>query len=477
MAQPGGQLRRELGLFHAVLLGLGSILGTGVFVSIGIAAGVAGPAVLVAIVLAALLALCNGLSSAQLAAAHPVAGGTYEYGYRYLNDKLGFTAGWMFLLAKSASAATAALAVSYYLTWQFVITTEVVAWLGARNIVYLEIGIALLALGAVMATVLCGIRRSNWVNAVLVSVTVAGLLVVMVFVFYQSLNGGAVRRDVTYLAAHWDVQVSLLAATALMFVAFTGYGRIATLGEEVRNPRRVIPNAIWITLAVSTVLYLGIGLVVVLTMGELDTVMTADGLAYAMYVFGAQQWLIGCIALAAITAMLGVLLNLILGLSRVALAMGRRGDLPRVFAKVNAAGTTPVPAVLLVAGIITGLTLVGDVKATWSFSAFTVLIYYGITNLACLRLPKEDRLYPRAFAWAGLAGCFFLAWWVEPRYWVAGCVLIVVGLFWQQFAQRVFKQLPDPREVCVKCRYDLRASSGTCPECGAVIPGEDAADT
>ena len=103
------QLQRELGLAGATVTGLGSILGTGVFVSLAIAAGITGPSVILAIVLAAGLALCNALSSAQLAAAHPISGGTYEYGYKYLSPRLGFTAGWLFLCAKTASAATAAL--------------------------------------------------------------------------------------------------------------------------------------------------------------------------------------------------------------------------------------------------------------------------------------------------------------------------------------------------------------------------------
>nr|MBP9225705.1 amino acid permease [Verrucomicrobiales bacterium] len=109
------RLQPRLGVFGAMMMGLGSIVGTGVFVSIGIAAGIAGPSVILAVALAALVAICNGLSSAQLAANHPVSGGTYEYGYQYLNSWLGFTAGWMFLLAKSASAATAALGFSGYL--------------------------------------------------------------------------------------------------------------------------------------------------------------------------------------------------------------------------------------------------------------------------------------------------------------------------------------------------------------------------
>jgi APA family basic amino acid/polyamine antiporter len=108
------QLRREVGVVGATMMGLGSIVGTGIFVSMGIAAGSAGPAVVLAIALSALIAVCNGLSSAQLAAAHPVSGGTYEYGYRWLHPSLGFLAGWMFVCAKTASAATAALGFSGY---------------------------------------------------------------------------------------------------------------------------------------------------------------------------------------------------------------------------------------------------------------------------------------------------------------------------------------------------------------------------
>ena len=139
----------------------------------------------------------------------------------------------------------------------------------------------------------------------------------------------------------------------------------------------------------------------------------------------------------AITAMLGVLLNLILGLSRVLLAMGRRRDLPRVVARLNQAGTTPSLAVLIVGIAISGLVLIGDVKTTWSFSAFTVLIYYAITNLAALQLSAAERLYPRWLAWLGLAACLFLAFWVDWQIWVIGLGLIIVGLIWHRVARHL----------------------------------------
>ena len=158
------EMKRELGVFAATLLGLGSILGTGVFVSIGIAAGVAGPAVLLAIVLAGLVALCNALSSAQLAASHPVSGGTYEYGYEYLHPSLGFAAGWMFLCAKTASAATAALGFAGYL----------LHLLGAPAGPWLR-GVGSAAAVVLTLVVLGGMRRSSATNTAVVPVTVLAL--------------------------------------------------------------------------------------------------------------------------------------------------------------------------------------------------------------------------------------------------------------------------------------------------------------
>jgi APA family basic amino acid/polyamine antiporter len=151
------------------------------------------------------------------------------------------------------------------------------------------------------------------------------------------------------------------------------------------------------------------------------------------------------VAVGAITAMLGVLLNLILGLSRVLLAMGRRGDMPPATARIDAAGTTPYVAVIVVGVAIAALVLIGNVKTTWSFSAFTVLIYYAVTNLAALRLGAAERLFPRWIAWVGLAACLFLAFWVEVQIWLAGLGLIAVGLLWHLLARRLFAAADEAR--------------------------------
>ncbi|MEL6308565.1 MAG: amino acid permease, partial [Chloroflexota bacterium] len=144
------------------------------------------------------------------------------------------------------------------------------------------------------------------------------------------------------------------------------------------------------------------------------------------------------IAIGAITAMLGVLLNLLLGLSRVLLAMGRRADMPPVVARLNADNTTPYVAVLVIGTLIAGLVLIGDVQTTWSFSAFTVLVYYSLTNLSALQLSDDERLFPRWLAYLGLSACLFLAFWVDTNIWLIGAGLLLVGLLWQQIANRTF---------------------------------------
>jgi APA family basic amino acid/polyamine antiporter len=420
------QLKRELGVFGATMMGLGSIVGTGIFVSVGIAAGVAGPAVLLAIAVAALVATANGLSSAQLAANHPVSGGTYEYGYRYLTPRLGFVAGWVFLLAKSASAATAALGFAGYLLDALGITDA--RWLTP---------LALAAVVVLTAVVLAGIRRSSAANTIIVSVTLATLAL---FVF-TGLPAVQAANFSPFLPAGDGALASLLQATALMFVAYTGYGRVATMGEEVRAPRRTIPRAIITTLLASMVLYMAVAFVGVGAVGAPALAAATQALAAPLEMAAAtfaSPLVARVVAVGAITAMLGVLLNLILGLSRVLLAMGRRGDMPPTLGRLNAAGTTPTAAVLVMGAVIGGLALLGNVKTTWSFSAFTVLIYYAITNLAALRLGERERLFPRWIAAAGLLACLFLAFWVEARIWLVGLGLIGLGLLWQQAARRLF---------------------------------------
>jgi len=426
----GVRLRREVGLFGAVLLGLGSMVGTGVFVSVGIAAGVAGPSVIAATLIAAAIAAANGLSSAQLASAHPVSGGTYEYGYVWLTPSLGFTAGWMFMLAKSASAATAALGLSGYLLD--------VLGMGAGGG---RVPLAVVGALAVTAFVAGGIRRSNRGNAIVVGIALLGLVLLMVFALPVTVTEGT-ERFLPFLPEASDEGGvrDLLYGSALMFVAFTGYGRIATLGEEVRDPRRVIPRAVVVTVVVVTILYVGVaasgvGVIGADAFGEAarQTAAPLEAVASALE----MPWLSWVLGASAVAAMAGVLLNLVLGLSRVLLAMARRRDAPGFLARIDEQRSSPVASVWACGIAIAAISLVGDVRTTWSFSAFTVLVYYALTNLAALRLPAEKRLFPRWVPAVGLVGCLGLAFWVEQRIWLAGLGLLVLGLGGHLFRRRV----------------------------------------
>jgi len=417
------KLKRELGIWGATLMGLGSIIGTGIFVSTGIAIGVAGPAVIIAILIGAIVAICNGLSSAQLAVNHPVSGGTYEYGYKYLTPPFGFIAGWMFLVAKSASAATAALGLAGYLL----------------NLLGLEptwiTPIAMVAVVACTMIVLSGIRRSNIANTVIVAITLLSLGALVIACLPNAFTAGATNFS-PFLKGDAS---SVLQASALMFVAYTGYGRIATMGEEARSPRQTIPKAMIICLLLTMTLYI---VVATVSIGAVGTDLLSQATQYAStaplesvmrQVAGPRG--AGVVAIGAITAMLGVLLNLILGLSRVVLAMGRRRDLPRTLAALNQEQSSPAKAVIAVGAVIFLLVLVGNVKTTWSFSAFSVLIYYAITNFAALRLPTQSKLFPDAIAWLGLFSCLFLAFWVDVQVWLMGVGLILIGLTYHWLRQ------------------------------------------
>lgn len=416
-------LKRDLKLMDAIWVGLGSILGTGIFVSIGIASGITGPSVILAITIAAFVATFNALSAAQLAATHAVSGGTYEYGYHYLGPLWGFLAGWIFLLAKSASAATAALGFAGY----------TLAALGVDGVSH--IWLAFIVVIGLTLIVLTGARRTSLVNSIIVTMTLIALLSFVITGFYFQITSETSAGFKPFFRGDGfaDVSAKVFEATALMFVAYTGYGRIATLAEEVENPKKIIPQAIITTLIVSGVIYISVSVAGIGSVGADFLYRATEGkaapLTLAAKTFG-LPYLPGVIATGAATAMLGVLLNLILGLSRVLLAMGRRGDMPVGVARLDFLHRSPWVAVAGTGTLIALLTLIGSVKITWSFSALTVLLYYAITNAAALAIPHELRLYPRWISSAGLASCLFLTLYIDQAVWLSGCILIAAGIAW-----------------------------------------------
>lgn len=384
-------LERTLGLGGAIWMGLGSILGTGVFLSLGVATGIAGAWVLWAIVLAGILAGVSGLSSALLAATYPTSGGTYEFAYRLIHPWAGRVAGWTFLVAKSASAATAALGCAGYLLHA----------LGVSDAATLRVGIAFGLALILTALVAGGARRSTKLNALIVTLALGSLSAFIGFGWAgvsAELAGERLGPALSFeglgLSGQGGSLADLLHGAALVFVAYTGFGRIATLGEEVREPARTIPRAIVLTLGISMALYLSVAATAIARVG-------AEGFAAAMGEAGAPleavaaqaagPWLAKLVAAGAIAAMAGVLLNLLLGLSRVLLAMARRGDMPGALAAIDPRTKSPKRAVWASGLVIAGLVIVGDVRMTWTLSAGSVLVYYGVTVWAAWRVVRRRR--------------------------------------------------------------------------------------
>ena len=401
-------LQRTIGIPGAVVLGLGSMLGTGIFVTLGLAAGLAEDALPLAISIAGVVAMLNGLSSARLAARHPVAGGTAVYARRELHPLLGTISGWLFLVAKGASAATASIGLAGYLAP------------GASP-----------ALTVVPVGLACGIAWAGLRVSVMSTILMVGVAVAALLAF------GITTLQTPGFEASTPIQKpgpsDLLHATALVFVAFTGYGRIATLGEEIHDPARSIPRAVVVTVLSTVTLYLLVAFAALHAIGP-EAFATARGddgplaaIARSMDASGIATLL----TIGAVTAIGGVLLNLILGLSRVIIALARDGDLPRSAGRIS--GGRPAAAIAIVGIGVACSAIMGSVQVAWTTSAAAVLAYYGITNLAAFVTARRSRsVTGMGIGAAGCLGCIILAVTLPASAWIIpfGVASIGVSVAW-----------------------------------------------
>jgi len=408
-------LRRDLRLVDAVGVGLGAIIGAGIFVVTGVAADVAGPAFLIGLLIAGVAATCNALSSAELAATYPQSGGTYEYGYRLLNPAFGFSAGWMFLASKLAAGGTVALGFGGYFS-------QIFPAVPAR---YAAVGAAVLLTFAN----LFGIKKAGRFNTIIVSLT---LLTLLYFVI-----SGIPSFDINNLQPFAPKGFSAIAeSAALLFFAYTGYARIATLGEEVHEPEKTIPQAVIITIVVSVVLYIAVALIAVGAVGANILASSSSPLQEASRVFTLPGvfWIVG---IGAATAMLGVLLSQIVGISRMMFAMARRNDLPRVLEHTNSKYAVPDYGILLGGFVIVLLSIFGTIQFVIAAAAFTILLYYGIANIAALKLAAENKLYPKWIAVVGLLSCFLLAISLRLTVILTGLGVLIVGFILRFIFQKL----------------------------------------
>ena len=398
------QLQRRLGTFDATTIGLGSMLGAGVFVVFAPAAALAGNLLVLSVVLAGAVAYCNAVASAALAARYPTSGGTYVYGRKQLGEWPGFLAGWGFVTGKTASCAAMALTFGTYAAGGYAVP------------------VAIAAVVALTVVNLLGITRTALLTRILLCVVLATLVFVAVaaIVGPHPAAAGLVQPSP-------GGQAGVLPAAGLLFFAFAGYARIATLGEEVKNPSRSIPRAILAALAAAFAIYLALALLLLnhLPGGQLAATQTPllEAVLQSQLAAGAPVVQAGAAA-----ACLGALLALITGVGRTTLAMARERDLPRPLARVGGTHTVPYVAEVAVAAVVILLLLTTDVMTVVGFSSFGVLMYYAVANASAYTLVPHPGYAPKWLNAAGFVACLLLAFTLPPASVLTMTAVLAVGV-------------------------------------------------
>ena len=421
---PHDRLARRLGLGDAVAIGLAAMIGAGVFAVWAPAARAAGTGLLIGLAIAAFVAFANASSSAQLAARYPESGGAYRYGRERLGAWPGFLAGWSFVIGKTASCAAMAITAAAYL-----VPTE---W---------QKPVAVTAVVALVVVNLLGVTRTARVGAVLVT----GVLVVLAIVVIAGIvaaaagaaGGGTVpgTTDSDSVVAPFTSGLpgtvyGVLQSAALIFFAFAGYARIATLGEEVREPARTIPRAIGIALLVVIGVYVAIGVATLAALGP-RLLATSDAPLADVVVTAGWTWAEPVVGIAAGVAALGALLALLAGVGRTGLAMARDGELPRALAAVHPRFSVPYVAEIAVGVVIVVLVLTIDLRGAIGFSSFGVLLYYLVANLSAITQPRTERRVPRWLSAAGAVGCLVLVATLPVASIVAGVIVLTIGVLYR----------------------------------------------
>jgi APA family basic amino acid/polyamine antiporter len=399
-------LARRLGTVDAVVIGLGSMIGAGVFAAFAPAAAAAGTGLLIGLAIAAVVAYCNATASAQLAAQYPTSGGTYVYGREQLGPWWGFLAGWGFLIGKTASCAAMALTFAAYAGppgWERPIAVAAVILLAAVNY--------------------RGVTRTAGLTRAIVAVVLVALSVVVA----SAIFGQSAAFSPAPLRDGNQGWYGVLQSAGLLFFAFAGYARIATMGEEVKDPARTIPRAIQVALALTVTIYAAIAITVLRILGPDDLARSTSPLADAVRMSG-WAWAEPVVRIGAAAAALGALLALIAGVGRTGLAMAREGDLPHWLAAVHPRFRVPHHAEVALAVVVCLLVVTIDLRGAIGFSSFGVLLYYLVANLAAYRQDSDHRRFPRLLQMVGVTGCALLVATLPSASIWAGLTLLAVGI-------------------------------------------------
>jgi APA family basic amino acid/polyamine antiporter len=406
-------LKRTLNLLDATSVGIGAIIGAGIFVVLGIAIGYAGPSIIISIIIAGIVASFTAFSFAELGSAIPKEGGAYQYAFELISPFAGFLVGCLWLFAQIMAGAAISLGFASYFVAVFpAFSVKVVAVLAALVLTGLN---------------LVGIKQSTTINNVLVIIKIAILCSFIGFGLFQTHPQNLSQFSPTGL-------FGVLQGAGFIFFAYLGFGRIATLGEEVKNPERNVPLAILIALVVSLVLYV---LTAFTAMGLQDYRILAQSgspLAEAAKATG-NFTLVAAVSLGALIATVSVLLTNLIGLSRVAFAMARNGQLPKSIARVSSRFGTPYVSVLVMGALLTVLAFALDLKQAAAITSFALLATHVIVNLSAIRLRKKMPSSATKFKVPffplipslGLVSCVILMFSLPQESWVAAAAVVALS--------------------------------------------------
>jgi APA family basic amino acid/polyamine antiporter len=417
MADPGARppvLKREIGLFGATALGIGAIIGSGIFIVTGIVAGIAGPGMIVSVIIAGIIAVFSAMSVAELAAFLPKEGGTYAYAQHLISPFAGFTAGWIWIFSNIFVGAAVSLGFAQYFATLFpAIPVKLIAVVICLVFIFINY---------------IGLKESVVFNNILVT---AKVLILLFFVGF----GLGFFRPGNFVPLAPEGSIGILSGAALIFFAYTGFARVTLMAEEVKDPEKTMPRSIYLALGISTGIYLLVSGVAVGLAGAPALAHSGSPLADAIGITGSSGAVL-VISLGAMIATASVLLTTIMGISRIVFSMARSQDLPLLFGRIHSRFSTPHYAVAITGACMIAAVLLADLVLVVAVSTFAMLIFYLIANIAALRLPREHRRYPTLVPAIGALSCIGLAAFLSPVSWVIGCIGLLIGVTWFFFRKK-----------------------------------------
>jgi APA family basic amino acid/polyamine antiporter len=413
------ELKRSLGLFDATAINVGAIIGGGIFVVTGITAGLAGSAMVVSMIIAAVIAAFTALSFAELASWQPVEGSIYEYARQLISPFSGFLAGWMWLLSNTFTGAAVALGFAYYFTAVLPVLPS--------NVVAAVVCILFTALNFI------GARQSSLLNNILV---VAKVLILVFFIVL-----GACYMTPANFSSFEPANVGVFYGAGFIFFAYAGFARVAVVAEEVKDAKRNVPRAMLLSLGLSTLIYVLVGLVAIGLVGAAALAASNSPLAEAISATGNAIG-VQVVSLGGLLATASVLLTSILGVSRMAYSMARRGDMPQALARLHCKFYTPYYAIAIVGALMTTLVLLVDLTRVVALSTFATLFYYALANIAAFKLKTEQRRYSRLVPALGIGTCLALLVFIlfaATQAWIIGVICLIAGAIYYGVRNRLKK--------------------------------------